>query len=484
VIAALSLPLSAQRLLAQDGSFARCESASAAVAEHPLPAVGAAEWNNWITLTNCGSRGATVAAGVIQSRAVRTEADPARLDALAGILDGWFAPALVSAYESATASREASPAFRLRAMWLLAGLFSPAVEVAGPLQGYTASSCATYDRTTALRDVPRSLPQSVYDGARDTFAHVADDASAPQAVRNTARCWVAVVSGSSLAAAGGVGSMPGAAPADPMMSQEPMSSAQPLPTQEEMQARARAQAAPGSSTDDLLVPASPDMPLDVPVEVVYDCGDRYYLRNTGYVDMSVRYGIAGGAFSYMRVGPRGSSVILAPSIGATRFWVGDRELAFSTYPYRACGPDDSYGYAPLDPLFVFGYGYGYRYPYFYPRFGRPIFARSFGGFGGGFRGGFGGGFGGRAVAPIGVPHAMPHGYIPRTAVPRTEGGAQVQRLEQQQRVASAPRGMESRSVSAPRSSVARAPSRGGGGAPRGGGGGGGGHGSSHGGGRR
>ncbi len=462
VIAALGLPLSAQKLLAQDGSFARCESASAAISEHPLPAVGGAEWNNWVTLTNCGSRGATVAAGVIQSHAVRAESDGARLDALAGILDGWFSPALVSAYESASASRDASPAFRLRAMWLLAGLFSPSVEVAGPLQGYAATSCATYDRTTALREVPRSLPQSVYDGARDAFARVADDASAPQAVRTTARCWEGVVSGSSLAAAGGA---PGMNPTDPMAGQQPKMP--PLPTQAQAQAQADAQAqangqmvqqqGQGTASEDLLVPASTDLPLDVPVRLLYDCDDRYYLQNTGYADISVRYGLAGGAFSYARVGPRRSSLILAPSFAGTRFWVGERELAFAPYPYRACG-GYGYAYAPLDPLFVFGYGFGYRYPYYYPRFGPPIFARRPVFIGGRFGGGFGGVQ--RALAPGG---GVPRGVVPRTAVPRA-GGAQVQRFEPQ-RI-----GAQSRSVAAPRAEM-RAPARGGG-APRGGGGGG------------
>ena len=81
-------------------------------------------------------------AGVLLSPIVRQETDPGRLDALAGMLDGWFAPALVTAYETVVSAREASPGMRLRTMWLLSGLLAPNTEVAGPLQGYTANSCS------------------------------------------------------------------------------------------------------------------------------------------------------------------------------------------------------------------------------------------------------------------------------------------------------------------------------------------------------
>src|SRR5690349_18947073 len=73
---------------------AGCEDAAARVNGATLPRVGASAWTDWVTLTGCGTRGATIIAGALQSDAIRTESELSRLDHMAGLLDGWFQPQL------------------------------------------------------------------------------------------------------------------------------------------------------------------------------------------------------------------------------------------------------------------------------------------------------------------------------------------------------------------------------------------------------
>ena len=107
-------------------------------------------------------------------------------------------------------SAQASPGMRLRAMWLLSGLLAPHTEVAGPLQGYAAASCGTSQRVTLLHNAPDALPQQAYDDARLAFARAASDPTAPDAVRNTARCWSDAVVGRANAGATASSLPPGA----------------------------------------------------------------------------------------------------------------------------------------------------------------------------------------------------------------------------------------------------------------------------------
>src|SRR5581483_9463027 len=100
----------------------RCEDAAARISVNALPRGGAPQWNDWVTLTGCGTRGATVIAGALQADGIRRETELTRLDHLAGLLDGWFQPALVNAYESLLRTPDASYGVKLRAMWLLSGV--------------------------------------------------------------------------------------------------------------------------------------------------------------------------------------------------------------------------------------------------------------------------------------------------------------------------------------------------------------------------
>ena len=192
---AIALAMAARQADAQGITRVRCDSAAMTVVGHSLPPAGSAELTNWVALTGCGSRGAAVIASVLQARTVRAEKDVARVDLLTGILDGWYAPQLITAYEAVAASAQTTPALRLRAMWLLAGLIEPTVDVAGPLQAYTVRTCSAYSRTTSLRDAPASLPPGASDGVRDALAAVAADKTAPEAVRSSANCWAGVVGG-------------------------------------------------------------------------------------------------------------------------------------------------------------------------------------------------------------------------------------------------------------------------------------------------
>jgi hypothetical protein len=199
VAVAIALAIHPNQSRAQGIARVRCDSAAMTVAGHALPRVGEAEWSNWVALTGCGARGAAVLAGALQSRSVRTERDVARIDVLTGLLDGWYAPQLITTYETVAAADDATAALRLRVMWLLAGLLEPSVDVAGPLQSYTVRTCSAFGRTTSLRDAPSSLPPGASDGVRDALAGVAADKSAPASVRATAQCWGAVVSGNVVA---------------------------------------------------------------------------------------------------------------------------------------------------------------------------------------------------------------------------------------------------------------------------------------------
>jgi hypothetical protein len=309
-LAAMALPLSAQEGTTNSPN---CDRAARGVLEKPLPAPGTEGWNSFMELTSCGSRGATVVAGVIQSPMVRAEMDPARLDALTGMLDGWFSPALVNAYESVVASPQSSPGMRLRAMWLLSGLLAPNTEVAGPLQGYTASTCGSYDRVTALRNAPNALPQQAYDDARLALARAASDPTAPDAVRSTARCWSDAVIGR-----GNAGTSYG-------------STVQTVSDDREN--------APTTVVNQTTVINNGPPPITVvePIEVRYECDGRFVILNQSPALMSLRYEVEGAGWGGMlQVGGRASHVFVAARVGPLRFYVGSREVAYVRYTRRSC----------------------------------------------------------------------------------------------------------------------------------------------------
>ena len=59
-----------------------CEDAAVRISTNSLPRVGAQQWNDWITLTGCGTRGATIIASALRSDGVRAETELTRLDHL------------------------------------------------------------------------------------------------------------------------------------------------------------------------------------------------------------------------------------------------------------------------------------------------------------------------------------------------------------------------------------------------------------------
>jgi len=282
-----------------------CEDAAARIGAASLPRAGAPEWNDWVSLTGCGSRGATVIAGVLRSDGVRRETELSRLDYLAGILDGWFQPQLVAAYESLLRAPDASYGVRLRAMWLLAGLYAPDVEVAGPLQGYMTARCERYDRSTSLRDAPATLPAAAYDQARSAIAFAVDDRGAPEYVRSTARCWEDVI-------------------VDEL--QNGTRSANDNPNDVIVENASRT----------VVVEQPRTVYVERPVRVVYECGNRFMLYNDAGYDLAVRYD-GYGRRGVLRVAHGGPYVWTAARFGPVRFWVGDREVWYSDAVYRPCG---------------------------------------------------------------------------------------------------------------------------------------------------
>ena len=276
-----------------------CEDAAVRISTSALPRVGAVQWNDWVTLTGCGTRGATIIAGALRSDGVRTETELTRLDHVAGLLDGWYQPALVSAYEWLLRSPDASNAVRLRAMWLLGGLYVPTVDVAGPLQGYMAGACESYERRTTLRDAPQWLPANEFDLARDAMAFAADDRSAPEYVRATARCWEAVVRDG---------------------------------------ARGDARDARNVHYDDRpdVVVQQRTIVVERPIRVVYECDNRFVLYNDAGYDLAVRYD-GYGSPGVLRVTGGGPYVWVAARFGPVRFWVGDQPVYYSNVVYRPCG---------------------------------------------------------------------------------------------------------------------------------------------------
>ncbi|MEA3247429.1 MAG: hypothetical protein U9Q74_14845 [Gemmatimonadota bacterium] len=284
-----------------------CEDATARISVNALPRVGAPQWNDWVTLTGCGTRGATVIAGALQSDGIRRETELTRLDHLAGLLDGWFQPVLVNAYEGLLHAPDASYGMKLRAMWLLSGLYVPAVDVAGPLQGYMSARCESYQRTTSLRDAPATLPAEAYDRARDAVAFVADDRTAPEYVRSTAGCWEAVI-------------RDGLA-----------------------QGTTQVQAPPPVIAPDNqpVVVNATTVVVERPIRVAYECGTRFVFYNDIGYDLAVRYDGYGGGV--LRVASGGPFVWAAARFGPVRFWVGDREVWYAAPVYRPCGSRLVYG---------------------------------------------------------------------------------------------------------------------------------------------
>jgi len=294
-----------------------CEDAASRIAGAPLPRVGATEWADWVALTGCGGRGATIVAGALQSDRVRAETDLQRVDHLAGLLDGWFQPQLISAYEALLADRATSNAMRLRSMWLLGGLLVPTTDVAGPLQGYMSDACHTYERSTSLRDAPEGIPSDAYDRARNVLAASADDRNAPDFLRRTARCWEELVR-------------------DAQNGSARIFRAETLPRADRSDRRDREDDRRYDDRDRTVIVERPTtVVVERPVRVVYECDNRYVFYNDGGYDLAIRY--SGYGNGVLRVRHGGPYVWTAARFGPTRFWLGDTELFYSDVVYRPCG---------------------------------------------------------------------------------------------------------------------------------------------------
>jgi hypothetical protein len=293
LLGTILLAAAAHAQAAVSGGPAGCEEAGARVNGTSLPRVGAPQWNDWMTLTGCGSRGATIIAGALKSDAIRSESELSRLDHLAGILDGWFQPQLVNAYEFVLRAPDASNAMKLRSMWLLTGLYAPGVDVAGPLQGYMSARCETYERTTTLREAPERLPESAYGEARAAIAHVADDRMSPEYVRSTARCWDGVI-------------------------------------RDELSRSSIVE----DDAPEVVHASSRTVVVHRPVRVVYDCDNRFVFYNDAGYDLAVRY--SGYSTGILRVSHGGPFVWAAARFGPVRFWMGDTEIFYETAVYRSC----------------------------------------------------------------------------------------------------------------------------------------------------
>lgn len=319
---------------AQSTSPAGCEDAAIRISTGGIPRVGAPQWNDWMTLTGCGNRGAAAVAGALRSDAVRTETELTRLDHLASVLDGWFQPSLVAAYQSLLRTPDASWAVRLRAMWLLGGLYAPATDVAGPLQGFMASrGCDRYERVTALREAPGTLPPMAFDQVRDAMSAAANDGYAPEYVRTTARCWEGVIQDAAVMTDRGV------------------------------------------RDERVVVDAPPPPPTTVviepPVRVVYDCDNRYVFYNEAGYDLAVRY--AGYGAGVLRVAHGGPFVWMAARFGPMQFWVGDSPIVYTSAMYRPCGGRRIVVGPVIYPWYGWRAGLGvYVGPrYVVPRYGPP-----------------------------------------------------------------------------------------------------------------
>ena len=287
-----------------------CEDAAVRISTNTLPRVGATQWNDWVTLTGCGTRGAAVIASALRSDGIRGETELTRLDHISNLLDGWFQPSLISAYQALLRAPNASYGMRLRAMWLLSGLYAPNVDVAGPLQGYMSARCESYERMTSLRDAPATLPASAYDQARDAIAYVASDGAAPEYVRATARCWAGVVNAATNSA-----NNAGTNASDREMPRD-------IPRDDR--------------TVIVETSAPPPVVIERPVRVIYECDNRFVFYNDAGYDLAVRYG-GYESSGVLRVSHGGPYLWTAGRFGPVRFWVGDEEVWYTDVVYRPCG---------------------------------------------------------------------------------------------------------------------------------------------------
>ena len=356
-----------------------CEDASARITGAALPRVGAREWADWMTLTGCGSRGAAVVAGALQSDAVRTEGELGRLDHLASLLDGWFQPSLVRAYESLIVAPDASAAVRLRAMWLLSGLLAPDVDVASPLQGYVASRCERYGRATAIRDLVGTVPSSVYDQARDAMARLGNEGAQPEYVRTTARCWSDVVS-DALTRADQVTAPRNDQPTIFSQSQQPVVVSPPSQQPVVVSPQNPDVVVSPPNPDVVVVQSSPTIVVEAPIRVVYECDNRFIFYNDAGYDLAVRWG-GYGPGGVLRVAHGGPYVWTAGRFGPLHFWMGEQELVYGTAVYRPCGHRAVIFASAIYPWYGWHSGLGMYYggwrhamgPAYPPRPARPIY---------------------------------------------------------------------------------------------------------------
>src|SRR6185369_5831268 len=86
-LAAIAAP-TASAQAAPSTQPAGCEEAAVRINTNALPRAGAPQWNDWMTLTGCGTRGATIVASALRSDGIRTETELTRLDHLTNLLDG------------------------------------------------------------------------------------------------------------------------------------------------------------------------------------------------------------------------------------------------------------------------------------------------------------------------------------------------------------------------------------------------------------
>jgi len=183
-------------------SPAQCDSAAAAMLGRRLPPAHSDEWQTWDRATACGGPG-LISKIVNEMRvpAVRSETDGERVRWFFGRFNGLREGALFDAYAAASTDASASDAWRIGALWALAGTLTDATanhmfgyrEVRLPPDGASPSVCSTTDRglmemSKYNLERPSTIPPDALERAI-ALTHRIAATEGTSRVGVAARCW-------------------------------------------------------------------------------------------------------------------------------------------------------------------------------------------------------------------------------------------------------------------------------------------------------
>jgi hypothetical protein len=167
-----------------------CTAAATAVAGQRLPAVDDSTNAAWYALSLCGSTGQAAFAQAVQTTAVISDTDEARLQVLFALFRDLRSSAIFTSLRTGIQSGQGSVAFERLAIRALGGMYRPGVDFdSASVNSTSGSFCGMTRRFAQTSGSLTDLPSDYLNQLLSTMQSVEAATAYPNDIRGAARCW-------------------------------------------------------------------------------------------------------------------------------------------------------------------------------------------------------------------------------------------------------------------------------------------------------